>query len=64
MRNKKLSQIEAERLARYCSKNGGQESVAVSWFTSASRISRIVRRKCAPQKMFRHKLEEIGVIKV
>ena len=64
MKNKKLSVAESEKLAEYCSKHGGQETVAVAWFTSASRISRIVRRKCAPQKMFRHKLQEIGIIKI
>ena len=64
MKNKKLSVAEAERLAKYCQDRGGQEEVAVSWFTSSSRLSRLIRRKCAPQKMFRHKLQEIGVIKI
>lgn len=63
MKNKKLTVEESNRLAKYCADHGGQEVCAVGWFTSSSRVSRVVRRRVAPQKMFRHVLEQIGVIK-
>lgn len=60
---KLLTRDEAKRLKSYCQANGGQEVVAVGWNTSSSRISRIIHRKHGPQKDFRIKLVDAGIIK-
>lgn len=59
----KLTSAEANRLRDYCAKNGGQEVVAVKWYTSSSRISRLIAREHAPQKAFRQELIKAGIIK-
>ncbi len=57
-----LTVAEAAKLKKYCHDNGGQEEVAVRWYTSSSRLSRLIRRLHAPQKALRAKLAEVGVI--
>ena len=63
MKNERLTEAEAKRLRTHCKKNGGRTVVAVGWGMSLARIDRAIARIHAPQKDFRQKLVEVGVIK-